>query len=172
MSNPSDVPLQNHAQSPPDQSLRSISPSYLSGDHTHRDLKYLGRLLESSLATIAIIQFSGNTLADIFTPRANDSFKALCALAPSDGPTSSTKSQVGDIPTRSDFSNTPTDSNKPDSPPLPYSSLAVSRTFRTHISISVGYEVLFSWTGFVAVSCLVFYVTNLPQFCGIGERRV
>ena len=75
-SNSSDVHLQMNALSPP-QSPQPISPSHLSGDHTHHNIKYLEQLLDSSLATVADIQFSGNTLADVLTPRAYNTFKAL-----------------------------------------------------------------------------------------------
>jgi len=173
MGNPCDVCLQKNTLSPPEQPLRSISPSHLSGDHTYHDLKYLEQLLESSLATVAVIQFSGNTLADVLTPRAYDTLKALYALAALDVSLSSTQSKVGGIPTHSDFSDIrnayPYLSNPNQSPSPPNPRIAIPRTCRIHISISVDYVVLFSWASFVAVSCLAFFVI-VPQVCGIEER--
>ena len=101
-SDPRNVNLQTNALSLP-QSPQPISPSHLSGDHTH--IKYLEQLLESSLATVAVIQFSGNTLGDVLTPRAYDTFKALYALAALDAPASSTKPRGIDLPTRPTLSD-------------------------------------------------------------------
>ena len=153
------VHLQRNALSPP-QSPQHVSPSQFSGDHTHYNIKYLEQLLDSSLATVAVIQFSGNTLADVLTPRAYDSFKALYALAALDAPASSStnlKSRESETPTLSTFSDIVDSNNYPTnrSPPLPNSSLAVPRTRRIHISISVDYVMLFSWAGLAAV-CFVF----------------
>ena len=159
-SNPSNVHLQTNAPSLP-QSPQPMSPSHFSGDLTHHNIKYFEQLLDSSLATVAVIQFSGNTLADILTPRAYDTFKALYALAALDAPASSTKPREVDPPTRPTFSDI--GSNYPylnnHSPPLPKSSLAVHRTGRmhVHISISLDYVMLFSWAGLAVVSCLVVF---------------
>ena len=155
-SNPCNVHLQMNAPS----SLQSPQPrsqSHISGDHTLNNIKYLEQLLDSSLATVAVIQFSGSTLADVLTPRAYNTFKALYALAALDVTASSTKPIGSGIPTCSTFSDMGNDclysSNR--SPPFPNSSLAVSRTGRIHISISVEYVIPFSWVGLAAVSCLV-----------------
>ena len=158
-SNPSSVYLQINALSPP-QSPQPIPPSHFSGDHTLHNIKHLEQPLDSSLATVAVIQFSGNTLADVLTPRAYDAFKALYALADLDAPAPSTKARGSDseIPTRSTFSDIgndfPYSSNR--SPPLPNPSLAVPRT-GIHISISVDYVIFFSWAGLAAISCLVLF---------------
>jgi hypothetical protein len=110
--------LQTNALSPP-QSPQPISPLHYSGNHTHHHLKYLEQLLDSSLATVAVIQFSGNnTLADVLTPRTHDTFKALYALAALDAPAStrSTKPGGNEIPTFSDIGkDCPYSSNR--SPP-------------------------------------------------------
>ena len=140
------VHMQMNALSPP-QSPQPISPSHISGDHTHHNIKYLEQLLDSSLATVAVIQFSGNTLADVLTPRAYDTFKALYTLAALDAAASSTKLYP---------------SNR--SPPLPNPSLAVPRTGRIHISISVDNVILFLWAGFAAVAFLVVFF-NFPLLC-------
>jgi hypothetical protein len=73
-SNPSNEHLQTNVLFLP-QSPQPISPSHFSEDrdHTQHNIKYL-ELLDSSLATAAVIQFSGNTLADVLTPRAYDTF--------------------------------------------------------------------------------------------------
>ena len=164
-SNPSNVCLQTNALSPP-QSPQPISPSHFLGDHTHHYIKHLEQLLDSSLATVAVIQFSGNTLADVLTPRAYNTFKALYALADLDAPASSTKARGSEIPARSAFSgignDCPNSSNR--SPPLPNSSLAVPRTGRIHISIPMDYVILFSWAGLAVVSCFVFFL-NLSRHC-------
>ena len=157
-SNHSNVDLQMNALSLP-QPPQPISPSYFSGYHTHHNIK---QLLVSSLATAAVIQFSGNTLADILTPRAYDTFKALYALAALDAPTSSTKSRESEIPTCSTFSDIGNDCPYPSnrSSPLPNSSLEVPHTGRihVHISISVDYVMFFSWVGLAAVSFLVLVI--------------
>ena len=136
-----------------------ISPSHFSGDDTHHNIKSLEQLLDSSLATLAVIQFSGSPLPDVLTPRAHDTFKALYALAALDAPASSTKPRGSEIPTPSTFSdignNCPYPSNR--SPSLPNLSLAVPRTGRIHLSISVDYVMFFSWTGLAVVSCLFFF---------------
>ena len=80
----------------PSQSPQSISPSHFSGDHIHHNIKYLEQLLDSSLATVAVIQLSGNTLANVLTPRAYDSFKALYALAALDTAASNTRPRESD----------------------------------------------------------------------------
>ena len=152
------MPLRTNALLP-SQSPQPISPSHFSKDHTHRQIKYLEQLLDSSLATVAVIQFLGNTLADVLTPRAYDTFKALYAFAALDAATSSTKPKWGGIPTLSTFADIGSDciysSNR--SPPLPNSSLAVPRSGRIHVhlSVSVDLVILFSWVGLVAVSCLI-----------------
>jgi hypothetical protein len=156
-SNPSNEHLQTNVLSLT-QSPQPISPSHFSGDNTHHNIKYLEQLLDSSLATVAVIQFSGNTLADVLTPRAYDTFKALYALAALDAAAASnpltkpnTFSDIGhDCP----FSNN-------HSPPLPNSSLAVPRNGRIYISIPVDYVILFWWVGLAAVSLVVFF--NLPR---------
>ena len=157
-SNSSNVYLKTNALPQP----QTIPPSHFSKDHTHHNIKYLEQLLDSSLATVAVIQFSGNTLADVLTPRAYDTFKALYALADLDAPVLSTKARgsASEIPTRSTFSDVgndfPYSSNL--SPPLPPTpSLAVSRTGRIHISISVDYVIYFSCAGLVAISGFVLF---------------
>ena len=139
------VHLQTNAESP-----QPISPSHLSGDYIHHNIKYLEQLLESSLATVAVIQFSGNTLADVLTPRVYDTFKALYALAALDAAASSTKPRGSEIPNRSNFPDIGNDcpylSNRR-SPPFPNSSLAVPRTGGIHISISVDNFMLCLWAG-------------------------
>jgi hypothetical protein len=169
-SNPSnhDVHLQTNVLSPP-QSHQPISPSHFPNDHhdtTHRDIKYLEQLLESSLATVAAIPFSGNTLADILTPRAYDTYKALHALAALDMPTSSTTTRGSNFrrSTFSDIGNDcPHSSNR--SPPLPNSSLAIPRTGRIHLQLSMSaeYVIHFSWAGLAAVCCLFLFLFNLPR---------
>ena len=148
------------------QSPQPISPPHPSGYHAHHNLEQL-RVLYSSLATAAVIQFSGNTLADILTPRAYDTFKALYALAALDAPTSSTKPRRSGIPTCSTFSDIGNDclysSNR--SSPLPNSSLAVPHTcgIHVHISFSVDYVTFFSWVGLAAVSCLVVFCLGFAK---------
>ena len=169
--NHNNVHLQTNAFSTP-QSPQPISPSQFSGDHTtHHNIKYLEQLLDSSLATVAVIQFSGNTLPDVLTPRAYDTFKALYALAALDSaPASSSStslksSRESEIPTLSTFSDILNSNDHPGnrSPPFPNSSYyAVPRTRRIHISISVDYVMFFSWAGLVAV-CFVFLFFNLPR---------
>ena len=151
----SNVNLQTSALYPP-QSPQPILPSHLSGDHTY----HLEQLLDYSLATVAAIQISGSTMADVLTPRAYDTIKALYALAALDAAAS--KPRGSEIPFRSTSSEKadecPYSSNR--SPPLPNSSFAVPRTVRMHghVSISVDYVVLISWAGLVAVFCvLVFF---------------
>ena len=105
--NHNNVHLQTNALYTP-QSPQHTSPSQFSGDHTHLNIKHLEQLLDSSLATVAVIQFSGNTLADVLTPRAYDTFKALYALAALDAPASSStnlKSRESETPTLSTFSD-------------------------------------------------------------------
>ena len=145
------------------ESPQPISPSNFSGDHhTHHNIKLLEQLLDSSLATVAVIQISGNTLADVLTPRAYDTFKALYALAALDAAASSTTSR-GEIPNRSTFTDISMDCPHSSNNllPFPNSSLAVPRTGRIHVSISVE---LFSWAGLAAVSFLVVFF-NLPRLC-------
>ena len=156
-STPSDVHLQTNALSPP-QSPQHISPSQFSGDHIHHNIKYLEQLLDSSLATAAVIQFSGNTSADVLTPRAYDALKALYALAALDAAASSTKLKRSEIPNCSSFC----DNHHPHS--ITSSNLGVSSTGRVHISISVDYVMLFSWAGLAVVSFLVVFF-NLPRLC-------
>jgi hypothetical protein len=81
-SGPNNVHLQleTSALSPP-QSPQPISSSHFSEDHTRQNVKYLEQFLDSSLATAAVIQFSGSTLADVLTPRAYDTLRALYAIA-------------------------------------------------------------------------------------------
>ena len=156
MSSPSNVHLQTNALS----TAHSLQPSHVSRDYTHHNIKYLEQLLDSALATVAVIQISGNTLADVLTPRAYDTFKALYALAALDVSASSTKPRVSEIVlTRSplsDIGNDCPDSSNPHySPSLSNSRLAVPRTGMIHISIPMDYVMLFSWAGLAAVSCLV-----------------
>ena len=101
-------------------------------------------------------------MADVLTPRAYDTIKALYALAALDAAAS--KPRGSEILIRSTSSESekggdcPYSSNR--SPPLPNSSFAVPRTVRMHghVSISVDYVVLISWAGLVAVFCvLVFF---------------
>ena len=103
----------------------------------YHQIKYLEQLLNSSLATVAAIQFSGNTLANVLTPCAYDTNKALYALAALDIPTLSTTPRESDTPTRSTFSdignNSLCSSNR--SPPLPNSNLVVPCTGRIVIYI-------------------------------------
>ena len=161
-SNSSNMYLQTNPLSPP-QSPQSISQSHLSGDHTYRKVKYLEQLLDSSLATVAVIQFSGNTLADVLTPRAYETFKALYALADLDAPalTQSTKNVGSEI--LSTFSHNCNDCpySINFSPLFPNSSLAgpSPRTGpgRIHISISVDHVIHFLWAGLVAVSFFVLF---------------
>ena len=156
-SNSNNVYLQTNPLSPCPQ---SISPSHFSGDHWHtrHNIKHLEQLLDSSLATVAVIQSSGKTLADILTPHAYDTFKALYTLAELDAPVSSTKTRESEIPTRSTFSDIgndcPYSSNRSPPEPLPNSSLA-PRTNQIYISISVDHIILFSWAGLVTVSYFV-----------------
>ena len=162
-SNHSNVHLQMNALPPP-QYPQPISSSHFSGD-PHHNIKYLEQLLDSSLATAAVIQFSGSTLPDVLTPRAYDTFKALYALAALDAPTSSTnlKSKGSEIPTCSTSSDIGNDCPNR-SPPLPNSSLAVPRTGRIHISISVDYVMLLSRGARLAVVfCFVFLFFNLSH---------
>jgi hypothetical protein len=141
------------------QSPQTISPSHFSGNNAHHNIKYLEQLLDSSLATIAVIQFSGSTLADVLTPRAYDTIKALYILATLDAAVPSTKPIESEIPTRSTVSfsdignDCPLSNNR--SPPLPNSSLAVARNGR--ILIPVDYVMLFSWVTWVAVSFLAVF---------------
>ena len=171
-SNYSNVHLQQtNALSPP-QTPQPISPSHISGDHIHHNIKHLEQLLDSSLATVAVIQFSGNALPDVLTPRAYNTFKALCALVALDAAMSSTKPRGSEIPTRSTLSDIGNNcqclysSNL--SPPLLNSSIAVTRTGRVHVHISISVDnfVLFWWAGLVTVSCLVV-LFSLP---GLFER--
>ena len=130
-SNPSNVHLQTNALSP--SNLLNLSHHQISLE----TIKYLEQLLNSSLATVAAIQFSGNTLANVLTPRAYDTNKALYALAALDIPTLSTTPRESDTPTRSTFSdignNSLCSSNR--SPPLPNSNLVVPCTGRIVIYI-------------------------------------
>ena len=156
------VHLQTNTLPPP----QPISPSHLSGDHTHRDIKYLEQLLDSSLATVAVIQISGNALADVLTPCAYDTFKALYALAALDAAASGTKHNRSEIPSRSNLSDIGDDylysSNRSHS--MPNSSIAVPRTGGIHLSISVDHGILFLWAGLAAVSILVVFF-NFSRLC-------
>ena len=71
----------------------------------HHNIKYLEQLLDSSLATVGVIQYLGSPLPDVITPRARDTLKALCALAALDASASSTKHRGNEIPTRTTFSD-------------------------------------------------------------------
>ena len=165
-SNPNNVHLQLETNAlSPSQSPHPISTSHFSGEDTHHSVKYLEQLLDASLATAAVIQFSGSTLADVLTPRAYDTFKALYALAAPDVPASSTKPRGNEIPTLSTFSDSDIDNDCPyssnRSPSFPNSSLAAPRNGRIHIAISVDYVMC---AGFAAVSFLVVFF-SLPQLC-------
>ena len=154
----------------PVQSLGIIA---LSGDHIHNNLKNLEQLLDSSLATAGVIRFSGNTLADILTPRARDTLYALTAL---NVLVTNFVPKVKDIPTRSAFSGLDIrkDYRSADHP-LPHlsSSSLVNppTTCRINISISVEYSELFLWVGFAAVisSFLAFFIISLPRFSSCGK---
>ena len=164
--NHNNVHLQTNAFSPP-QSPQLISPSQFSADRTHHNIKYLEQLLDSSLATVAVIQFSGNTLPDVLTPRAYDTFKALYALAALDSaPASSTdlkSSRESEIPTLSTFSDIVNGNDYPSrSTPLPNSNHEDPHTRRIHLSISVNCVMLFSWAGLAAV-CFVFFVFQISS---------
>ena len=156
-SNPTNVHLQTTALSP----SQPISPSHFSGDHTH-----LEQLLDSSLATVAVVQFSGSTMADVLTPRAYDTIKALYALAALDALSSRTKPTENEIATPSTFSYQGNG--------CPYlssrSPLAVPHTVKMHRnkSISMDYVVLISFAGLVAVFCVIVFF-NLNWLCR-GER--
>jgi hypothetical protein len=110
-SNTSNAHTQTDVLSPrQSSSSQLISPSHISGDNTQHNVKYLEQLLESSLATVAVIQFSGNTLADVLTPRAYDTFKALYALAALDTAAASESSteprgRDSEIPNQTTFSD-------------------------------------------------------------------
>ena len=155
---PSNVCLQTNALYPPPQSPQPISPSHFSGDHPHHNKKYL-ELLGSSLATV-----SGNTLEEVLTPRAYDTFRALYALAALDAATS--KSGGSEIPNRSTFPDIGNDCphSSIHSPPVLNSSLAVPRTGRIHISISVDNVIFFLWAGLAVVSFLLVFF-NFPRLC-------
>ena len=156
--------LETNALSPPQ------SPQPISSSHTHHNIKHLEQLLDSSLATAAIIQFSGSTLADVLTPRAYDTFKTLYVLAALDAAVSSTKPRGSEIPTHPTFNDIgndcPYSSNH--SRHLPNSNLAVPRNDRIQISISADYVMLFSWAVLAAFSFLLVFF-NLPRLC---ERDV
>ena len=164
----SNVHLQTSAVSPL-QCPEPMSPAHCSGDHT----QHLEQLLDSSLATVAVIQFSGITMADVLTPRAHNTIRALYALAALDAAaSSSTKTRRNDseILTRSTFSDKDNDypysSNL--SSHLPMSRLAVPRTVRMHghwhTCITVDYIVIISWAGLVAGFCVVVFF-NFPWLC-------
>ena len=159
--NPINVHLQTDAPSLPQSPLPSF-PSHSSGDHTHHNIKHLEQLLDSSLATVAVIHFSGLTLADVLTPRAYDTFKALYALADLDAPTStrSTNRRGSEIPTRSTFSDIGNDylysSNR--LPPMSNSNFAVPRTYLCGLCHT------FLWAGLAVVPCLVVFF-NFPPLC-------
>jgi hypothetical protein len=170
-SNPSDVQPQMNTLSPL-RSPRPISQPHISGDHIHHNIKYLEQLLESTLATAAIIQYSGSPLPDVLTPRAYDALKALYALAAMDAPMSNTTPKESEIQTwHSIFSDIGNDRDCPYSSnrltPFPNSSLVVPRTGRIHVNISVSmdYLMFFSWAGLAAFSCLVVVFSNLPRIC-------
>ena len=173
-SNPSNMHLQTNSFSPL-KSRQRISPAHFSGDHAHHNAKYLEQLLDSSLATAAVIQFSGNTLADVLTPRAYDTFKALYALAALDTPTSSTKRRGSEIPSCSTFLDIGNDCpySSHCSPTLPNSSLAVPYTgkIHVHISFSVDYIMFFSWVRLAAaVSCLAVICLGFAKGSSWSKR--
>jgi hypothetical protein len=166
-SNPGNVHLQTNILSPPQSSPQPISPSHISADYhdNHHNIKYLEQLLDSSIATVAVIQFSGNTLADVLTPRAYNTFKALYALADLDAAAAASSPVIPGQP--NPFSDRDIDNDCPfsnnHSPPSPNSSLAVPRNGRIYISIPVDYVMLFSWVGLAALSFLVFF--SLSRLC-------
>ena len=160
--------LRNSALSPAQfESPQPISQSHFSGDHTHHNMKHLEQLLDSSLATVAVIQISGNTLTDVLTPRAYETVKALYALAALDTAALSTKPRGGS-PNRSTFPDIGNEYQGPYSgsllPPFPNSSPVIPFTGKIHISISVNYVMLFLWAGWAAVSFLVAS-SNSPHHC-------
>ena len=173
-SSPNNVSLQMNTQSlpSPSQAFETVVPSYFSGDHIYHRLKYLERLLDCSLATAAVIHFSGNTLADILTPRAQDTLYALLAL---NMLLTSSKPRVRDTPAHSASSDFDIGNDQcpfhHSLPPLPNSSpLVLSTACTINISISMDYKlnVLFSWTAFAvfSVSFLAFFIINFSGFSG------
>ena len=56
------VQLQTNALSPPPISTTYLTITFLRRPYIHHKTKYLEQLLESSLATVAVIRFSGGTL--------------------------------------------------------------------------------------------------------------
>ena len=142
------------------QSTQPISPSHSARDQTHYDIKYLEQLLDSTVAVIPD-QYPGHALADDLNPRAYDTFKARYALVALD---SSITPRGSDTPTLStvtfsDIGNNCLYSNNR-SPPFPKSNLAVPRSgkIHVHISISAEYVMHFSWAELAAVCCLLVYL--------------
>ena len=174
MSSPSDLSLQMNAQCllSPSQAFGTIVPSYFSGDHIYHHLKYLERLLDRSLATAAVIPFSGNTLADILTPRAQDTLYALLAL---NMLVTSSKPRVRDIPAHSALSDFDIGNDQcpfhHSLPPPPNSGPDVvpSTACRINISISMDYNlnVLFAVVG---ISFLAFFIINLSGLSSCGKN--
>ena len=168
----SDVPLQTsdaQLHLSPSQSLRHILStlsSHFCGDHTYQNVKYLEQLLNwnRSLANGAVVRFSGNTLADILTPRAHDTLQALYALAAlANILVSSTKANVGDIPAHCPplFDSSSTDQSPPT---LPNPNLTVSRTYRIYISISTDWGVVVLFI-LASASCIAFFTVHIPWLC-------
>jgi hypothetical protein len=137
LSNPSETTYQLRLD--PTNALQPVPPSDSSpSDETHHSLTHPEKCQESTLANVVIIQLSGNTLADIFTPPAYNAFKAHVA---SDVSVSSTKRIVADPPTH--FSTS--------SHAVPTSSI-----LRRHILIPV-HCVVFSLASLVVLSWLAFF---------------
>lgn len=168
--NPSDVPLQANPQPSlfPAQSPRPISPVHFCGDHTCPcDFKYLEQLLESPLATATAIHLSGNTLADVLTPRAHDVLKALHALAALD--MSKVASYIPDFSAFFGIRNDhpyPSTSNPDQSPPMPNHRLAVPCACGIHLCISMPCITRMWWAPLV----FFFVIISAPQYCNIGDR--
>ena len=165
--NPTEIAESNvHQRTDAFSPSQSPQQSNFSGDDIHHNIKHLEQVQDSSLATDAVHQFSGNPLADILTPRVYDTFKALYALAVLDAAASITNPRDDEIPSRSNFPDIGNDcpylSNR--SPPFPNSTLAVPRTGGIHISISVDNVMLYLWAGLAAVSFLIVFF-NFPRFC-------
>ena len=164
-----DVPLQTNNYHPcldPTKTPRPFQRSDFSIDRARRELEHLEQLLGSSLATAAVVRFSGNTFADILTPRAYDVFKAFRAL---DVSFSSSNRIVGDPLTASSNIRNDYFSNPHRSFPSPFPNLAAPGTSRSHISIPVHHAVLFSSASLMVFFCLVFFIMAFPRLCIMRE---
>ena len=164
-----DVPLQTNNYRPhlyPTKTPRPFQRSDFSSDRAKCELEHLEQLLGTSLATAAVVRFSGNTFADILTPRAYDVFKAFRAL---DVSFSSSNRIVGDLPTASSDIRNDYFSNPHQSFPSPSPNLAAPGTSRSHILIPVHHAVLFSSAILMVFSCLVFFIIAFPRLCIMRE---